>query len=114
MMRDLSGAHESMLHSILSTLSISQPPSRLVSIPHAKLQLLSPMCITRFMCYPAGKTPCTFPQKSLRIDYSRNLVRDSKLDAVLAGLLQSMAEDRMSAREALDILERDSAIGRCD
>ncbi len=72
------------------------------------------MCITRCMCYRAGKTPCTFPQKSLRIDYSRNLVRDANLDAVLAGLLQPMAEDRMSAREALDILERDLSTGRCN
>ena len=61
----------------------------------------------------AGKAPGEFPQSGLRLDYGRDLVSDPALDAVVAGLLQPMVDDRMTAREALGILEGKLAAGRC-
>ena len=61
----------------------------------------------------AGKPPGAFPQDGLRLDYGRELVSDPALDAVVAGLLEPMVDDRMRAREALGVLDGKLAAGRC-
>ena len=89
---------------------------------HNSLTPITPAChslsrsatgVQALLAAIAGKPPGAFPQNGLRLDYGDDLIADPALDAVVAGLLEPMVDDRMRAREALGILEGKLAVGRC-
>ena len=58
----------------------------------------------------AGKSPSSFPQARMRIDYSSSGLQVSEnLDDLLEGLLEPLVEDRLSAEDALLLLSEEPA-----
>ena len=56
----------------------------------------------------AGKPPSAFPQDRLHIDFSQEVTMGRQLAAVVDGLLEPLVEDRLSADEALEMLQQDN------
>lgn len=64
-------------------------------------------CMLRACCVSAvhaGRPPCEFPQPRLRLDFS-SVHMSPPLRLLLAGLLEPMAEERLTAGEALALLQ---------
>uniref|UniRef100_A0A061QWW9 non-specific serine/threonine protein kinase n=1 Tax=Tetraselmis sp. GSL018 TaxID=582737 RepID=A0A061QWW9_9CHLO len=71
----------------------AQPSSDLYALGGTLLFLLS------------GQPPSSFPQARLRIDFEGRLSVGGRIKELLNGLLEPLPEDRLTARQALDVLD---------